>query len=212
MRSKKPFIRIIEKSKHKSKTKFKVKLSENNSLKEMRLNMNIVVRTFVILLLSMLVMSFLTFNATEDVVFAEAETGVNVGQKAPTFKLSTVDGKELDLESFRKDKFVLLVFGATWCPHCRHEVPLLKEYYNEFKDDGLEVLSIDIQESKKKVSSFVEKNQINYPVVLDTSAEVARLYKVVGIPLNIILDKNGVIKYKETVPPGKEILEKLLVN
>jgi peroxiredoxin len=152
----------------------------------------------------------LSFNG--NVVIAETNTGVEIGQKAATFELLTIDDKKLELESFRKDKVVLLVFGATWCPACRHEMPILKEYYNEFKGDGLEVLSIDIQESEKKVGSFVEKNEINYPVVLDSMAEVAMLYKVRGIPLNIILDKDGIIKYRDNAPPSKEILEKLLVN
>ena len=62
----------------------------------------------------------------------------------------------------------------------------------------------------KKVSSFAEKNSINYPVALDSNADVARLYQVVGIPLNIILDKKGVIRYKDNQPPGKEILAKFL--
>jgi len=114
------------------------------------------------------------------------------------------------LGSFAKDKVTLLVFGATWCPSCRHEIPILKEYYSELKDGGLNVLAIDIKESVKKVKSLIEKMQINYPVVLDSSADVARLYKVVGIPLNIILDKNGVIVYKENKPPSKEFLKGLL--
>jgi len=153
---------------------------------------------------------YLAFNVTEDLVFAEVETGIDVGQKAPPFKLLTVDGKEIDLEIFAGDKVTLLVFGATWCPACRHEVPILKEYYSELKDDGLNVLGIDIQESVEKVKSFIEKMKINYPVVLDSSADIARLYKVVGIPLNIILDKNGVIVYKENKPPSKELLKGLL--
>jgi len=172
--------------------------------------MNIVVRIVLILSLSTFVMFFSTFGTNDNTVFAEVETGVNVGQKASPFKLSTVDGKELELESFAKGKVTLLVFGATWCPSCRHEIPILKKYYNELKDDGLNVLAIDIKESEKKVKSFVEKQQINYPVALDSSAKAAMLYKVVGIPLNVILDKNGVIRYKENRPPDKEVLEKLL--
>ncbi|MFQ5685250.1 MAG: TlpA family protein disulfide reductase [Candidatus Scalindua sp.] len=171
--------------------------------------MKMVFRRFLILSLSIFVTFFLTFGTNDNIVFAEVETGVNVGQKASPFKLSTVDGKELELESFAKDKVTLLVFGATWCPSCRHEIPTLKEYHNELKDDGLNLLAIDIQESEKKVGSFINKNQINYPVVLDINADVARLYEVRGIPLNIVLDKNGVIRYKENKLPGKEFLEKL---
>ncbi|MGR3173188.1 MAG: TlpA family protein disulfide reductase [Candidatus Scalindua sp.] len=172
--------------------------------------MNIFIRSFAVLLLSTFAVFSLTFSITEDLVFAEVETGVDVGQKASPFKLLTVDGKEIELGSFAKDRVTLLVFGATWCPACRHEIPILKEYYSELKDDGLNVLGIDIKESVKKVKSLIEKMQINYPVVLDSNADIARLYKVVGIPLNIILDKNGIIVYKENRLPSKELLKGLL--
>jgi len=172
--------------------------------------MDMVTRMFTISLLSILGMFFLPFSASEVKIFAEVETGIDVGKKAASFKLLTVDGKEIDLESFAKDKVTLLVFGATWCPSCRHEIPLLKEFYTAFKDEGLNVLGIDIQESAKKVRSLVDKKKINYPVVLDSKADVARLYKVTGIPLNIVLDKRGVIVYKGIKPPDKELLKELL--
>ena len=170
--------------------------------------MNTAMRIFSVLLLSAFVMCVSASGTS--IVFAEVETGVDIGQKAASFKLLSVEGKEIALESFAKDKVTLLVFGTTWCPSCRHEVPILKEYYDDLKDDGLKVLGIDVQESKKKVRSFIGKNRINYPVALDSNADVARLYQVVGIPLNIILDKNGVIRYKDNRPPSKEILKKLL--
>ena len=172
--------------------------------------MNIVMRLFAISLLSILGMLFLPFSASEDKVFAEVEIGVDIGMRAASFSLLTLDGKEIELESFAKDKVTLLVFGTTWCPSCRHEIPLLKEYYSEFKDEGLNVLGIDIQESVKKVKSLADKNKINYPVVLDSKAVAARLYKVVGIPLNIVLDRDGIIVYKANKPPEKEFLKKLL--
>jgi Peroxiredoxin len=172
--------------------------------------MDLITRLFAISLLSILGMFILPFSASDDNVFADVGTGVDIGEKAAPFKLLTVDGKEIDLESFAKDKVTLLVFGATWCPSCRHEIPLLKEFYTEFKDEGLNVLGIDIQESAKKVKSLVDKYKINYPVVLDSKADVARIYKVVGIPLNIVLDKNGVIVFKSNTPPDKEFLKKLL--
>ncbi|MCP4255187.1 MAG: TlpA family protein disulfide reductase [Candidatus Scalindua sp.] len=172
--------------------------------------MNIVMRLFAISLLSILGMAFLSFSVSGSKVFAEVETGVDIGMKAASFSLLTLDGKEIELESFAKDKVTLLVFGTTWCPSCRHEIPHLKKYYSELKDDGLNVLGIDIQESAKKVKSLMDKNEVNYPVVLDTKAEAARLYKVVGIPLNIVLDRNGVIEYKANKLPDKELLKELL--
>jgi hypothetical protein len=56
----------------------------------------------------------------------------------------------------------------------------------------------------------MDKNEVNYPVVLDSEAVAARLYKVVGIPLNIVLDRNGVIEYKANKLPDKELLKELL--
>jgi peroxiredoxin len=170
--------------------------------------MNIVKKSLIVLLLSAFVMLPLSLSAHE--VFAKVATGIEVGEKAFSFKLSTLDNKELELESFTKDKVTLLVFSTTWCPSCRGEIPILNEYYNELKDKGLNVLSIDVQESKQKVSSFAEKYRINYPVALDTNANVARRYNVEGIPLNIIIDKSGVIRYKAHKPPGKQLLVKLL--
>ncbi len=172
--------------------------------------MNMIMRLFAILLLGILGMFFLPFSASEDKVFAEVETGVDVGMRAALFNLQTLDDREIELESFAKDKVTLLVFGTTWCPSCRHEIPHLKEYYSELKDDGLNVLGIDIQESAKKVKSLMDKNEASYPVALDSKGVVARLYKVVGIPLNIVLDRNGVIKYKANKLPEKELLKELL--
>ena len=172
--------------------------------------MNMIKRMFTISLLSLFVMFFLSLSASVEKVLAEVTTGVDIGEKASHFKLLTVDGKEIELGHFAKDKVTLLVFGATWCPACRHEIPLLNEYYSDLKDEGLNVLGIDIQESAKKVKSLIKKKGINYPMVLDSKADIARLYKVIGIPLNIVLDKSGVIVYKDIEPPDKEYLKKLL--
>jgi cytochrome oxidase Cu insertion factor (SCO1/SenC/PrrC family) len=81
--------------------------------------MKMVTRLFAISLLIILGMFVIPFNALEDKVFAEVETGVDIGKKAAPFKLLTLDGKEIELDSFAKGKVTLLVFGATWCPSCR---------------------------------------------------------------------------------------------
>ncbi len=74
------------------------------------------------------------------------------------------------------------------------------------------MIGINIQESQRKVGSFVKKNDINYSVVLDSEADVAILYGVSGIPLNIVLNKDGVIEYRENEMPGRDVLENVLIN
>ena len=117
--------------------------------------MNTAMRIFSVFLLSAFVMC-VSASGT-NIVFAEVETGVDIWQKAAPFKLLSVEGKEIELESFAKDKVTLLVFGTTWCPSCRHEVPILKEYYDDLKDDGLKVLGVDVQESKKRSALLSRK-------------------------------------------------------
>ena len=97
--------------------------------------MNIVSETmFAISLLSILGMFLVSHTALLKIkCYAEVETGVDIGMRAASFSLLTLDGKEIELESFAKDKVTLLVFGTTWCPSCRHEIPLLKEYYSDLK-------------------------------------------------------------------------------
>ena len=75
--------------------------------------MNIVMRLFAISLLSILGMLFLPFSASEDKAFAEVEIGVDIGMRAASFSLVTLDGKEIELDSFAKGKVTLLVFGTT---------------------------------------------------------------------------------------------------
>ncbi len=76
--------------------------------------MNTAMRIFSVFLLSALVMC-VSVSST-NILFAGVETGVDIGQKAVPFKLLAIEGKEIVLESFAKDKVTLLVFGTTWCP------------------------------------------------------------------------------------------------
>ncbi|MHC4267248.1 MAG: TlpA family protein disulfide reductase [Planctomycetota bacterium] len=101
--------------------------------------MKTVTGIFLILSLSTLMIFSLLLSRNDNLVFANVKTGIDIGQKASAFKLTTIDDKELELETFTKDKITLLVFSATWCPSCRQEIPILREYYNEFKDKGLKM-------------------------------------------------------------------------
>ena len=118
---------------------------------------------------------------------------VQRGDLEPDFSLKNLSGETYELRDF-DDTAVLLVFGATWCPHCRSEVPELKQAESLYRGRGLRVVYIDVRESRKKVSAFVRKYGIQYTVLLDRTGTVARKYGVLGIPYNVLIGSDRRIK------------------
>lgn len=111
---------------------------------------------------------------------------------APSFTLQDSQGKTVSFESVLKsNKAVLLNFWATWCPPCREEIPDLIRLQNEHGKSGFTVLGIDVGESPTKVSGFMNKMGINYPVLLDRDQQVAASYGIVGIPTSYLVSSDG---------------------
>jgi len=94
------------------------------------------------------------------------------------------------------------------------DLPLLeRDIYSVYKSKGLEILSISIDDNEEIIKSIVASNNLTYPMLVDKDRTVARSYKVTGIPLNIIVDKKGIIQYRQTgYDPGviTAIIEKSL--
>ncbi len=126
---------------------------------------------------------------------------VNVGEEAPAFSVETIEGTEFNLEE--SDSPVLLIFWATWCAVCKEEVPGLKTIYDEFSERGLRVLAINvgINDSENRTKAFMERHEIDYPVAFDTGSILTKQYGVVGTPTVMIIDSEGVVKYKSPALP-----------
>lgn len=141
-----------------------------------------------------------------------AQAGIQTGEKAEVFSLTDLQGNSFDLESVIGKKNIVLVFFATWCPHCRSEIPELKNVTTEYKDKDVEIIAVDIQETAKKVKAFVAEHKINYRILMDTKGEIARKYQVVGIPHSVIIDKKGIIRFRGISPEEglKPFLDRLL--
>jgi cytochrome c biogenesis protein CcmG/thiol:disulfide interchange protein DsbE len=106
------------------------------------------------------------------------------------FTLQDIDGKEITLSDY-KGKVVVLEFWATWCPPCRASVPGLIKLNETYKDKGLVVLAVSMDEGGwDEVKSFMKKNKINYSVLKGTE-DVAVQYQVRSIPMVIVLNKEG---------------------
>ncbi len=118
--------------------------------------------------------------------------GANEAGKA--FTLNDLSGIQVNLDDYLGKQVVVLNFFTTWCPSCNEEVPVLNSFYEAFKDK-LSLYAISVGESKAKVSSFVEKKSVVYPVLLDEKSSVASLYGVKGVPTIIVIDIDKSIKY-----------------
>jgi peroxiredoxin len=117
---------------------------------------------------------------------------IAVDQAAPDFRLMDLKGREVNLGSLR-DRPVLLVFGTTWCPYCKEEIPRIKEIHRQGREKKLEVLNIYINETESKVAEFAARYALPYPVLLDKDGKVAERYLVRGVPTLVLLDRQGKI-------------------
>ena len=129
--------------------------------------------------------------------------------RMPSFALESVrDGEIIDSDSF-KGKVLLLTFFATWCPPCVEEVPVLVDLHKRLADAGFSVIGLSVdQGGQDVVARFVEKRDINYPVLQAEPKTTMDFGGVYGIPVAFLVNKSGNVEKKYTGYVGHTILEK----
>jgi len=127
------------------------------------------------------------------------------GPTAPDFTLTDYNGQSVTLSRFRGKSGIVLVFFATWCPSCIEEVPQVKRFAALASGARVKVFGINVQQSKRIVERFIREHQVNYPILLDTEAQVARAYGATGLPTVIGIDADGVIRhFGHSLPPDMQ--------
>lgn len=119
--------------------------------------------------------------------------GVEIGKTAPDFTLENLEGEPVSLSALR-GRPVVLYFWATWCSYCTSDLPRLAEVYSRHRSDGLEVLAIDILESKERVARAAADLRLPFPVLLDADARASQLYAVRATPTYVFIDRAGVVR------------------
>ncbi len=109
---------------------------------------------------------------------------------APDFTLDDLSGKRVSLKGLR-GKVVFLNFWATWCIPCRQEMPTMEKLHRDFKGEGLEVMAINIKESKKEVLKFIEELGLTFTILLDKDGKVSEEYGAWSIPLSYFINRKG---------------------
>ena len=132
--------------------------------------------------------------------YALESSSLAVGEPAPDFELTALTGETVRLSQFRGQP-VVLSLGASWCPDCRKEAPLLEELHQSHPE--LVILLVDSKESPETVRAFADEFNITHLILLDQDGRVSELYQIFAIPTKIFVDQDGVIRAKivETVTP-----------
>src|SRR5256886_13922518 len=108
-------------------------------------------------------------------IFHSQAAASRVGDNSPLepasdFELKSLDGRAVKLSDFR-GKVVVLNFWATWCAPCRVETPWLIDLYRQYKEQGLEVVGISVDDGNQEhVADFVKEIGINYTVLMGNHA------------------------------------------
>ena len=138
-----------------------------------------------------------------------------LGKPAPAFTLKDIDGREVTLASMR-GKPVLLDFWATWCEPCRQATPHIQALHDQFKDKGLMVVGIDTNEPAEKASKYFVDEKYTFANLLGSGSDVIKNYGANGIPLVVLIDKDGVVRYvhrgwdsqMDLTPEVKKLIER----
>ena len=136
--------------------------------------------------------------------FAEENEQPKLGT-APLFDLATLQGETISLSNLR-GKFVVIYFAASWWPFCNAEAPHLEALWQKYKSCNVQVLIIDVKESKELASRWAKARKITFPVLSDSNGKISASYAPpdvlpdlardeICIASNLIIDPAGEIQF-----------------
>jgi len=119
-----------------------------------------------------------------------------VGRPASAFALQALEGAPLALEA-QRGKVVVLNFWASWChPACYEEAPVLERNWRVYRDRGVVVIGVDIQDTLEAAQKFTRDFGLSFPNARDTTGKVSVDYGVYGVPETFFIDRRGRIRAK----------------
>lgn len=139
---------------------------------------------------------------------SEVEHGPAPNAANLAFTLKDMNGKEVNLASFR-GKPIVLNFWATWCGPCKAEIPALIELVDKYKANELTVLGVSVDDSPEDLKKFAAEYRMNYPVLVGLGQdEFQEKYDaVIAIPITWFISPDGSIFKKHQGPATKAFLE-----
>jgi cytochrome c biogenesis protein CcmG/thiol:disulfide interchange protein DsbE len=120
---------------------------------------------------------------------------IEEGQSAPSFTLPDIqEGKpDISLDTHR-GKAVYVDFWASWCAPCLRSLPQINALYAKYKDQGFEVIAINVDDPIEDGRDFLLDTPLDYLIAADTNTEVLESYGVTGMPTSFLIDSEGIVR------------------
>lgn len=115
--------------------------------------------------------------------------------EAPALELEDMDGRTHRLAEYR-GQVVIVNFWATWCPPCRKELPSLQRIWEEYQDEGLVILGVNVGEGPDRIFAFTADYPVTFPLLLDRDSQAIENWSVRGLPTSFVIDKKGRMAYR----------------
>jgi cytochrome c biogenesis protein CcmG/thiol:disulfide interchange protein DsbE len=141
------------------------------------------------------VIAALAAGAYALVRFGPESTGVEIGKKAPDFRLVDVaTGDSVSLRTLARGDVALINIWATWCAPCKEEMPAMQRTYVDLAPRGFRILAVSIDNGDvAPVKSFAQELGITFDILQDQSGRIQQLYQTTGVPESFLLDRDGTI-------------------
>lgn len=131
-----------------------------------------------------------------------------IGQPAPDFEAVNLQGEPVRLSDYR-GQAVLLNFWDSWCGPCVNEMPILNEAYAQ--ESNVEIIAVNIGESREKAEAFASKYHLDVPIVLDQHNKIKGQYGISGLPVTVLINDQGKMVDRITGElPSLEFVQELM--
>ncbi len=139
------------------------------------------------------------------ITVAQVDTAVFTSQelttesRAPAFRTETITGEIIDLAELR-NKVILIDFWATWCKPWQENLAVLNKTYAQYHKRGFEIIGLSLDYDLEHLKQFLREHEIHWPQISDGRAwdmPLVEIYRVQSLPKNFLVDKNGIIRYKD---------------
>ena len=116
-----------------------------------------------------------------------------VGKPAPQFSMPLLGGGEFRSQDHRGSPMIIN-FWASWCPPCRQESPGFERVWQRYREQGIQLVGVDIQDTEEDALGYVREFGLSFPNGRDIDGKITVEYGVIGLPVTFFISADGVVE------------------